>query len=618
MKANIGHIISAGIASLVFLSACSREDDWTGAPQSSGYLQIEGEIVGAGVAGTRAIPLDPLELSYASFVAGDQIGFFSFHEEGCQSGDDQSSHTHMGDDKNYLKNEKLTYTNVMGSMKFTSTTVENVALNELGLTFAYFPYTDYELTDDNDVGLSKGPKGYVKYVKTSNKESYEPLDVGDYYLDIFRENKYDNAIEIEDLLAASKEQYFNINYRFEHQFSMLLFYLGEGFDPETDGNDKLTVHLTEKVIGAHLTRGWKGGWPNFTVEVDKVPMSMAGQYDYGASQFTARKIDKYILPDTEDEKTVYPIILPPGVEIDYIEVRDISGMVQKVKPTEEAFTDSKGNPTGLLAGNMYPLTIKMTGITPTIYPHAIIDWNVQDPIEVKGLPGIYDAGQFTDWLDLYNQHVSQLSSSDLSEEVLKKFEKYGEWNADKSTWTFYLRDNIDCSGIVASDGRGALIKELPAHVILDGRNNILNGLMLNFEEATPTDNMIGMIGEINGGTLKSVRVEFVTVRNMHKDTLSGCIAANISSGTVTGCTVRNAVVISRDNQLAGVLAGIITGGMIDECKFHGSIQADVREHEKEYESYKGVVGEIGNGGDLSLSPVINRLIFTEEKPTENE
>lgn len=615
MKTNIRHIISAGIAFLVFLSACSREDDWAGIPQGSGYLQIEGEIAGAGVAGTRATSLGQLGLSYASFEAGDEIGFFSFHEETCESGDDQSSHTHLGDDKDYLKNELLTYTNVMGSMKFTSTTVENVALNKLGLTFAYYPYTDYGLTEDNEVGLSKGPEGYKK---KNSKGDYEPLDKNDYYLNIFRENQYDKAIEIEDLLAASKEQYFNINYRFEHQFSMLLLYLGDGFDPETDGNENLTVHLTEKVIGAHLTRGWKGGWPNFTFEVDKVPMSMADQYKYGASQFIARKVDKYILPDTEDEKTVYPIILPPGVEIDYIEVKDISGMVQKVKPTEEAFTDSKGNPTGLVAGKMYPLTIKMTGITPTIYPHAIMDWNVEDPIEVKELPGIYDGGQFTDWLDLYNQYVSQFQSQNLSPEVLERFEKYGEWNASESTWTFYLRDNIDCSGIVASDGRGALIKELPAGVILDGRNNILNGLMLDFEEATPTDNMIGMIGEINGGTLKSVRVEFVTVRNMHPNIPSGCIAAKISSGTVTGCTVRNALMISRDNKQAGVLAGVITGGMIDECKFHGSIQADVREHAEGYASYKGVAGEIVNGGTLRLFPVINRLIFTEEKPTENE
>lgn len=612
MKVNIRHIISAGIAALVLLSACSREDDWTGVPQGSGYLQIEGEIVGAKVAATRVTHLEPLDLSYQSFEAGDQIGFFSFHEEGCQSGDDQSSHTHNGDDKDYLKNELLTYTNVMGAMKFTSKKVENVALNKLGLTFAYYPYTDYKLTDDDEVGLSKGPAGYKK---KSSKGGYEPLDGSDYYLNIFRENGTDD-IEFEDFLAASKEQYFNINYRFEHQFSMLLLYLGEGFDPETKGNEELTIHLTEKVIGAHLTRGWKGGWPNFTVEVDKIPMSVADQYKYGASKFTARKIEKYTLPDTQDEKTVYPIILPPGVEIDYIEVTDISGMKQKVKPTEKAFTDEKGNPTGLVGGKMYPLTIKMTGITPTIYPHEIIDWNEQKPIEVNELPGIYTAAQFTAWLALYNQHVADIRT--LSPEVSEKFESYGEWDDKTNTWTFYLRDNIDCSGIVAADGRGALIRELPAGVILDGRNNILTNLMLDFEDERPTDDKIGMIGTINGGRLENVRVEFVTVRNMYKDIPSGCIAAEITSGSVLGCTVRNAVVMSRDNDQAGVLAGVIRGGTVSDCKFHGSIQANVVENPT-YSTYKGVAGTIIKGDEaLSLIPVINRLIFTEEEPKENE
>lgn len=618
MKTIIRHILSAAIASLVLLSACSQEDDWADTPHSGKFLQIEGEIVGAGVIGTRATNLDPLTLSYQSFVAGDEIGFFSFHELGCDRGEDQSSHNpnNGGDDTDYLKNELLTYTNIMGSMKFTSDNVADMPLNELGLTFAYYPYTDYELTEIDKVGLSKGPEGYVKYVKKNDKESYESLDGNDYYLNIFRKNK-DGELEIEDLLAASKEQYFNINYRFEHQFSMLLLYLGDGFDPETKGNEKLTVHLTEKVIGAHVTRGWpKDGWPGFTVEVDKVPMSMADEYQYGESRFTAQKIEKYRLPDTKDEKTVYPIILPPGVEIDYIEVRDISGMVQKVKPGKEAFTDSNGNPTGLVAGKMYPQTIKMTGITPTIYPHDIMDWNVQKPIEVNELPGIYDAGQFKEWLELYNQYVSRLDG--LTEEEIDKFESYGEWDAETKTWTFYLRDNIDCSGIVASDGRGALIRELPKGVILDGRNNILSGLMLDFEHKRPNDGKVGMIGEINGGRLESVRVEFVTVRNMNPDIPSGCIAAEISSGIVTGCAVRNAVMMSRDNKRAGVLAGVIEGGMVNECKVHGSIQADVVENTV-YPTYKGVAGEIIEGNEtLSLFEVINRLIFTEEEPLEKK
>ena len=77
--------------------------------------------------------------------------------------------------------------------------------------------------------------------------------------------------------------------------------------------------------------------------------------------------------------------------------------------------------------------------------------------------------------------------------------------------------------------------------------------------------------------------------------------------------------ISRDNKQSGVLAGVITGGMVHECKIHGTIQADLKEYDEAYKTYEGVAGDItGDAGDLDLFPVINRLIFTEEKPSDNK
>lgn len=590
MKTTIRQIISAGVVLLILLSACSRDEDWTDVPQNGGFLQIEGEIVGAGVAGTRANTLDPLTLSYHSFAEDDEIGFFSFHEESCDRGTSENSHRN-DDDTDYLRNEKLIYTKATGSRKFTSQTVANVTLSKLGMTFAYFPYSSYGV----DNALQRGPEGYVK---KNNKEEYESLGANDYYLNIFREDG-----SFEDFLTASKRQYFNVNYEFNHHFSMLLLYLGEGFSPATEGNDGLKVHLTEKVLGAHVTRGYTGGYESFVVTVDKVPMSEADNYSFGCSESTAKKVENYKLPGTEVAKTVYPIILPPGVEIDYIEVTDISGMKQKVKPTKEALPE-------LVGGWMYPMTIKMSGITPVIYPHEIIDWNNLPEIEVEEQAGIYDAGQFKQWLSLYNQHIENITN--LSGDDFKKLESYGVWNQEEKSWTFYLRDNIDCTGIVAEGGRGALIKELPAGVILDGGNYVLSNLMLNFKDSSPTDKMVGMIGEINGGTLQNLHVEFVTVRNMSNDIPSGCIAAKISSGTIRGCAVRQAALICGGVRPAGVLAGSITGGTVHNCKFHGFVQADVMDHE-DYPLYKGVVGTITPGGINLLGDIVNRLVFTEQE-----
>lgn len=93
-------------------------------------------------------------------------------------------------------------------------------------------------------------------------------------------------------------------------------------------NKALTVHLTEKVIGAHITRKWNGNAEQFTFTVDKVPTD---NETTGLSAFKTRKIENYKLSETEKEsRTVYPVILPSGMEIDYIEATDVNGNIQKL------------------------------------------------------------------------------------------------------------------------------------------------------------------------------------------------------------------------------------------------------------------------------------------------
>ena len=53
MRTNIGYIASRVLPFLFILSACNSEEEWS-IPQPSGYLQIEGEIVGTGMATTKA------------------------------------------------------------------------------------------------------------------------------------------------------------------------------------------------------------------------------------------------------------------------------------------------------------------------------------------------------------------------------------------------------------------------------------------------------------------------------------------------------------------------------------------------------------------------------------
>lgn len=83
--------------------------------------------------------------------------------------------------------------------------------------------------------------------------------------------------------------------------------------------------------------------------------------------------------------------------------------------------------------------------------------------------------------------------------------------------------------------------------------------------------MIGTIEE--GGYLQNLHLEYVTVKNtIPADIPVGCIAAEINGGQIIGCTVKQAVMSCKDTSKAGVLAGRMSGGTVDVCKFHGMVQ----------------------------------------------
>lgn len=576
---------------LLFIG-CRQDEIWTGDdPLRMDYLQIEGEIAGA--MAVRATPDNKLTMSYDTFGSGDTIGFFSYHDPNCAK-PDRWSHRKGNDDTLYLKNTKLTYSDMGGARKFTSTEVANVALGKFGVTFAYFPFAPKE-------------KMPLNYVKSNGSSLVVPSgsQKGEHYIHIFTEDGH-----IVDLLTAQKMQYDNINYQFRHRFAMVLLFLGEGFSPDTEGNEKLTVHLTYHVLGAHILRKEIDPFPyeDFPLTVDTVPLDRASQYDFGRSSFTAPRVDDYTLLVGQEPRTVYPVILPAGAKIDYIEVKDKTGKPQRVKPTRgEALT-------GLEGGWKHPLTIRMEGITPTVYPHEIIDWNEQHVGEVDKLPGIHSEEQFAVWLEVYNRNADNMESMTTEDSTL--LAQYGVYNNEETLgpgWTFYLWNDIDCKDM-KPDASGALIKALPEGVTFDGKGYVLHNLMLDFEHTAPSSGRVGLIGEIRGGRLRNLHLDFVTVRNMTADALSGCIAGCISGGEVYGCTVREAAMMCRDG-VAGVLAGEMTGGRVSDCKFHGMVQARDMQDETGLDYKKivdGVVGRMPSGfGGSVTGEIINRVLITD-------
>ncbi|WP_287545718.1 fimbrillin family protein [Paraprevotella sp.] len=581
------------LAMMLLFIGCRQDEIWTGDdPLRMDYLQIEGEIASA--MAVRAVPDNKLTMSYDTFGSGDTIGFFSYHDPNCAK-PDRWSHRKGNDDTLYLKNTKLTYSDMGGARKFTSTEVANVALGKFGVTFAYFPFAPKEKMPPN-------------YVKSDGSSLVVPSgsQKGEHYIHIFTEDGH-----IVDLLTAQKMQYDNINYQFRHRFAMVLLFLGEGFSPDTEGNGKLTVNLTYHVLGAHILRKEIDPFPyeDFPLTVDTVPLDKASEYGFGRSSFTAPRVDGYTLLVGQEPRTVYPVILPAGAKIDYIEVKDKTGKLQRVKPARgEALT-------GLEGGWKHPLTIRMEGIVPTVYPHEIIDWNEQHVGEVDKLPGIHSEEQFAAWLKVYNRNVDKWEAMNVADSV--ELAHYGVHNDGETPgtdgWTFYLWNDIDCKDM-KPDANGAFVKALTEGVTFDGKGYVLHNLMLDFEHTAPSSGRVGLIGEIRGGRLRNLHLDFVTVRNMTADALSGCIAGCISGGEVYGCTVREAAMMCRDG-VAGVLAGEMTGGRVSDCKFHGMVQARDMQDETGLDYKKivdGVVGRMPSGfGGSVTGEIINRVLITD-------
>lgn len=147
MRTDIKYISITGVLLLILLTACSEESGWENIVGTNQYLQIEGEIAGTDV--VTKVTGDDLGTNIR-FTEGDQIGFYSFHKNKCAGGT-QSSHPDSETcDKEYLKNEPLSYSISSGTSKFVfiSENVQNVIMNTLGLTFAYYPYSDAKPADN--------------------------------------------------------------------------------------------------------------------------------------------------------------------------------------------------------------------------------------------------------------------------------------------------------------------------------------------------------------------------------------------------------------------------------------------------------------------------------------
>lgn len=525
---------------LAFLSfcVCTSCTENTGMDEmnstSKGYLEVFGSIGEGYSLQTRADDSATEESTgratvdeYYSFKStnNNQDGGF---ENGCQIGIYSLNSTAGVFDEDRLANTPLTYYG--GSFK--NEDIDITSMTNLGRTFAYYPYSSNN-PDDNEAAEGTNDLRYPIALE---------YGTGDH-------NKISgDKNRVIDLLIATSSGSLNsqgkIYYSFTHACSMLMIYRGDGFvldSRDAEKNDEVVVKL-------------KGGKKAFVSSIGKGNFKLLIEPDDDEAKDLIYPTNVYIETintETTEQRSVNTVILPPGAEIEYIIMTDMFGTKQYIYP-EDLLKP-------MTAGKKQPVTVKLDGLEPTIFPHNIIDWE-DVVIEITNQnPGIYSLDQFNEWINAYNNN----NESEL--------ESYGTKVGDK--WTFHIYSDIDFSDI-APENQTTIQSFIPEFTDnLEGHGHTLKNISLQQQtDGTTTDTNFGFVGNLNGGSINNLKIDGISVTgSVDENDCVGTIAGTVTSGSITNCKITG-INIECEKGFAGALAGNITAGTIETCLLEGNLK----------------------------------------------
>ena len=533
---------------------------------SKGYLEVFGSI-GEGYslqtraddseteASTGRAPVD----EYYSFKSTTNNKGGGFVDD-CKIGIYSLNSTAGVFDENRLANTPLTYYG--GSFK--NEDIDITSMTNLGRTFAYYPYSNSNL-DDNEA------------TETNDLRYPIALEYGTDDPNKLSEDKN----RVIDLLIATSSGSLNsqgkIYYSFTHACSMLMIYRGDGFvldNRDAEINDEVVVKL-------------KGGKKAFVSSKSKGNFELSIELDDDATKDLIYPTNVYIENEENQEKarSINTVILPPDAEIEYIMMTDMFGTKQYIYP-EDLLKP-------MTAGKKQPVTVKLDGLEPTIFPHNIIDWE-DVVIEITNQnPGIYSLDQFNEWINAYNNN----NESEL--------ESYGTKVGDK--WTFHIYSDIDFSDI-APENQTTIQSFIPEFTDnLEGHGHTLKNISLQQQtDGTTTDTKFGFVGNLNGGSINNLKIDGISVKSTtDTDNNVGTIAGTVMSGSITNCKITG-INIECEKGFAGALAGNIKAGTIETCLLEGNLKLGNNATNNPGENSYKLFGKIGDGFEVSKD-VINTV-----------
>lgn len=525
---------------LAFLSfcICTSCTENTGMDEmnstSKGYLEVFGSI-GEGYslqtraddseteASTDRAPVD----EYYSFKSTTNNKGGGFVDD-CKIGIYSLNSTAGVFDENRLANTPLTYYG--GSFK--NEDIDITSMTNLGRTFAYYPYSNSN-SDDNEAAEETND---LKYPIALEYGTDDPNKLSG------------DKNRVIDLLIAKSSGSLNsqgkIYYSFTHACSMLMIYRGEGFvlaDRDEEEKDNVVVKLKEgkKAFVSSKSKG------NFELSIEPDNDEAKNLI------YTTNACIETINTETNEQRSVNTVILPPGAEIEYIIMTDMFGTKQYIYP-EDLLKP-------MTAGKKQPVTVKLDGLEPTIFPHNIIDWE-DVVIEITDQnPGIYSLDQFNKWINAYNNNNN--NESELG--------SYGNKVNDK--WTFHIYSDIDFSDIDPENQTTiqSFISEFTDN--LEGHGHTLKNISLQQQTGSTTTNF-GFVGNLNGGSINNLKIDGISVTgSVGENDYVGTIAGTVTNGSITNCKITG-INIECEKGFAGALAGNITAGTIKTCLLEGNLK----------------------------------------------
>ena len=349
---------------------------------------------------------------------------------------------------------------------------------------------------------------------------------------------------------------------FNHIFSEIVIYRGEGFQNPPDGKDEITIVLDKGVSHARLVdnrypddrQGGQNSWKMVELFYDE-----ANSLGLSETQCQEWKAWKSPLEGLENENIFYVIVPTMFAEersvVKYIKIYDDFGELHYLSQLPLS-RDNK-----VVNGYKYNIEIKMEGLVATVNPFDISEWNDGEgdtDITQHHAAGISDPVDLKRWAESYNAFKTGGGGEDI-EKTLSEFGDKIIGSDNSIHWHFYITDDI-----VFNTADADLYKNLKIDYfddILDGQHNTISNLFI--EGA----GLFGTIG--NNGSIINLHFDALSVENSGQQPAGG-LAQNISGGEITGCSI-DATVIS--DGPAGILAGNLSNAKVSGNSFTGLVIA---------------------------------------------